>query len=61
MPTPNRNADAIADRIMQMLDVGISAIRSGDEVGALLAVQEAHKVATSLPVCLPDRSKEFIR
>lgn len=57
----SKREDEIADRIMQMLDVGLSAIRSGDEVGALLAVQEAHKVATSLPICLPDRSKEFIR
>jgi hypothetical protein len=57
----SKREDEVADRIMQMLDVGLSAIRSGDEVGALLAVQEAHKVATSLPICLPDKSKEFIR
>lgn len=42
--------DQAADRIMQMLDVGIAAIRSGDGIGALLAIQEAHKVATELPI-----------
>lgn len=46
----------IADRLMKMLDVGINAMKSGDELGALLAVKEAHKVAASLPICLPDRS-----
>jgi hypothetical protein len=60
MPTPDKSADEIADRIMQMLDVGLDAIRSGDDLGCLLAVQEAHKVANTLPICLPDRSHERI-
>jgi hypothetical protein len=54
------SADEIADRIVQMLDVGIAAVRSGDDLGALLAVQEANKVARTLPICLPDRSHERI-
>lgn len=52
--------DEAVDRIMKMLAVGITAVKSGDDLGVLLAVQEAHKVATSLPICLPDRSQEKI-
>lgn len=52
------STDDKADRLMQLLDVGIASMRNGDDLGALLAVQEAHKVATTIPICLPDRSKE---
>jgi hypothetical protein len=50
--------DAICDRIMQLLDVGIAALRNGDGDGALMAAMEADKTAKSLAICLPDRSKE---
>jgi hypothetical protein len=60
MPGTNQAADTTADRIIKMLDVGIAAVRQGDGLGALLAVQEAHKVAATLPICLPDLTSERI-
>lgn len=57
MSSTQSAADIAADRIMQMIDIGIAAVRKGDGLGALLAVKEAHKIATTLPICLPDRSE----
>lgn len=56
-------ADDEADRLMQLLDVGLDQLRKGDDRMALLAVQEALKSAERLPrerdvICLPDRSSE---
>lgn len=56
-----RTADEEADRLMQLLDVGIDAVRKGDGQMALLALQEGLKTAERLPkkgdsICLPDLS-----
>ena len=54
-------ADEEIDRLMQLLDVGIKAVRAGDGDAALMAVKEAHESAKRLPmkpIVLPDRSNE---
>lgn len=56
-----RTADQEADRLMQLLDVGLAAYRKGDGKGALLAVQEALETAKRIPqkqgvIALPDQS-----
>lgn len=53
--------DEIAERLLQLLDVGLAAVRDDDEDAALLALQEAMKTAERLPkkgetpdvICLP--------
>lgn len=56
------DAERIAERIAQLIDVATTAIRNdGDEEAALLALQEAVKTAERLPqkvsapdvICLP--------
>jgi len=54
-------ADDDADRLAQLLDVGLQALKKGDGVGAELALKEALESAQKLPqrvICLPDRSGE---
>lgn len=56
-------ADEEADRLMQLLEVGIDEVRRGDGQMALLALKEALKTAERIPkkggaICLPDRPKE---
>ncbi len=58
------DVDRDVDRIMQMLDMGLDAIRGGDGDAALLALMEAEETAKRLPkkagipdvICLPDHS-----
>jgi hypothetical protein len=56
------DADRTADRLMQMLDLGLAALREGDEDAALLALMEANDTADRLlpkeaispeAICLP--------
>ncbi len=42
-------ADKQVDRLEQLLDVGLAALRGGDDQAAILALQEAMKTAESLP------------
>lgn len=56
-----RTADEEFNRLMQLLDVGIDAVRKGDDQMALLALQEGLKTAERFPkkggvICLPDLS-----
>jgi hypothetical protein len=58
-----RTADEEADRLMQLLDVGIDSMRRGDGEMAVLALKEGLKTAKRLPkkdgvICLPDQSTE---
>jgi Tfp pilus assembly protein PilF len=41
--------DKQVDRLEQLLDVGLAALKGGDDQAALLALQEALKAADSLP------------
>lgn len=65
---PQSEADEAADKIMDLLDIGLKAMRAGDGDVALMAVKEGLKVAKTLPqkdgtvgvITLPDRSSEKI-
>lgn len=55
------DVDKEVDRIMQLLDIGLDAVKKGDGDAAAMALEEAHKSAKRLPqkvICLPDRSGE---
>jgi ribosomal protein S27AE len=43
------HAFTVADRVGDLVDEGMRQLRSGDIVGALLCLQEAHKTALQLP------------
>ena len=55
------DGDKEFDRMMQLLDIGLAALKRGDGDMTLMALRETEKVARSLPtkvICLPDRSDE---
>lgn len=57
MNTPDQEFD----RLMKLLDVGITAAKSDDWDTALMAAKEAERTARRLPqkaIFLPDRSNE---
>jgi hypothetical protein len=41
--------DQAADRLLELLDIGLKQLKSGDGDSALLALQEALKTANRLP------------
>ena len=42
-------ADEQTDRLEQLLDVGLAALKGGDDESALLALQEALKTIEAIP------------
>lgn len=54
-------ANEEADRLLNILDVGLAQLREGDSQSAILALQEALQSAERIPkkagvICLPDQS-----
>lgn len=57
----NKTANDEADRLLNLLDIGLEQLRKGDGDSTLLALQEALKTAERMPkkadvICLPDQS-----